>query len=342
MKPRTTLSIALATTLLAFMTFGTRATGHPHEPIAPDPEEGFRTLVAAERAFSALSVEKGMRAAFLHHLADDALIFRPGPVNGRQFMSGRPDAAGTLIWEPAFAEVAAAGDLGLSTGPFEFRPAPERKLPTAHGHFVSIWKRTPHSPWQVALDIGINHPRPERGLGQVEVARGPVHKMPEPAPKRGGLSVGVGVLTGSGLGLGIGTGATPRGYADDHAHDVHTLLSAERTYGWTLRAKGTERAYAAVAAEDVRLYREGAAPVIGLDAAVRALADRQGRMEWITQGHGVAVAGDLGYTYGRLEIRPTPQAKADSSAFLHVWRRDAKGKWKLALALENPMPKAGE
>ena len=37
----------------------------------------------------------------------------------------RPEAAGTLSWGPAFAEISPAGDAGWTTGPYEFRPNDE-------------------------------------------------------------------------------------------------------------------------------------------------------------------------------------------------------------------------
>src|SRR5262245_25135878 len=62
------------------------------------------TLVAAERAFSALSVEKGMKEAFLANLAPDAVVFRPGPVNGVKVWRARAHSAAALIWAPDYAE----------------------------------------------------------------------------------------------------------------------------------------------------------------------------------------------------------------------------------------------
>jgi hypothetical protein len=54
----------------------------------------------------------------------------------------------------------------------------------------------------------------------------------------------------------------------------------------------------------------------------------------------VSLSGDLGCTYGLLERRGGSGAAADSSVYLHVWRREAGG-WKVALALETALPKHG-
>ena len=49
-----------------------------------------RALVAMERAFAKAAAIKGTRDAFIEFLADDGIIFQPGPVNGKKFWSERP------------------------------------------------------------------------------------------------------------------------------------------------------------------------------------------------------------------------------------------------------------
>jgi len=66
-------------------------------------------------------------------LADDGIIFQPGPVNGKKFWGERPARKGLLSWEPVFADVSRAGDLGYTTGPWEFRPNGREDQPVAFG-----------------------------------------------------------------------------------------------------------------------------------------------------------------------------------------------------------------
>src|SRR5687767_12088014 len=40
-------------------------------------DSALANMVATERAFSALSVERGMREAYLHFMADDGVLFQP-------------------------------------------------------------------------------------------------------------------------------------------------------------------------------------------------------------------------------------------------------------------------
>ena len=134
---RSTLSISVA--------FATLALAAAWSPGAAAPDDALDALVAAERAFSAMSVEHNMRDAFLEYMTEDAILFRPLPVNGRSVWKDRPGSKATLIWEPSHAELAAAGDLGWTTGPWEVRPPPDSTgAPSApdtyaHGHFTTVW-----------------------------------------------------------------------------------------------------------------------------------------------------------------------------------------------------------
>ena len=50
-------------------------------------------MVEAEKKFYQTGQEKGTRAAFLAFLADDGIVFRPGPVNGKESWGSVPKPA---------------------------------------------------------------------------------------------------------------------------------------------------------------------------------------------------------------------------------------------------------
>jgi len=117
------------------------------------------SLAAAEKAFAREAREKGMRAAFLNVLAEDAIVFEPGPQNGRSAWQAKPASNGVLDWEPVLAATSTSGDLGYTTGPWSFRPAPNEK-PNAFGQFVSIW-RWEKGKWKLIFDLGSTNPPPK-------------------------------------------------------------------------------------------------------------------------------------------------------------------------------------
>lgn len=296
-------------------------------------------LVAAEKSFAAESVAHGMRDAFLTFLAEDAITFRPGPIRGRDSWEQRTSPPGTLAWEPSFAEIAAAGDLGYTTGPWEYRAPADKNQPSSYGHFVSVWRRSGSGEWRVALDIGIGHDRSEPGVGSGAFTAGPLHPEPEPR-SHGGVSFGMG-FGGRGFGVGARTGYGGDDRLSEYADmlDVRSLAAADREYGWRIEHRGVMDACQRMVAKDARYYREGSPPTVGTAAAQEILEKRGGRVTWLPAAQRASASGDLGYTYGLLEWRAQPKAAPDTSAFVHIWRRMPGQKWQLVLDIENEFPK---
>jgi len=129
-------------------------------PPSPSPNmDDARSLAAAESAFAAHSLREDMRVAFLANFAPDGVMPRGSWVNAHEFLTPRPAPPIVLDWRPVFTEVAASGDMGLSTGPSKIT---SRADPSqfGYGQFVSIWKREAGGPWRVAVDLGIAHEAP--------------------------------------------------------------------------------------------------------------------------------------------------------------------------------------
>src|SRR3990167_6156301 len=136
--------------------------------------DDFDDMVAAERAFAADASARSTRAAFLAALADDGLVFAPGPSSGKRVWEARPENKNRLEWAPELAEISASGDLGYTSGPWRFTPGGADK-PTGFGHFFTIWRKGADGKWQVLIDHGISHE---------EVA------FHEKVQRRGGLGLG--------------------------------------------------------------------------------------------------------------------------------------------------------
>ncbi len=303
---------------------------------APDPRaSALDTLVAAERAFANVSVEHGMREAFLANLCPDGIVFRPDPVNGRHVWENRTNPKGTLRWAPRFAEVSGDGTLGVTTGPWDYA-APGSKDEPAHGDFVTVWKRHGDR-WCAAVDLGVGHDASSGDVDHVALEPGPEHRPPRP-PRRHGVSIGLGFLHG-GTGVGFGAGTPLDDEQQVVAHGIHTLMSAERTFAFTWRKQGAAEAYRKAAAEDVRFLRDGALPEVGITPAIAGSEPRPRDTTWQSFGSGVAGSADLGYSYGLAIARAPHAARPDTSGYLHVWREAPDGTWRLAVDVESGFPK---
>lgn len=126
-------------------------------PSVPE-DEPFKSLLEVESEFAATTAEYGMKVAFLRYLHDDAILFRPHPVNGKSFVARGEDPQIDLTWRASDAGLAGSGDLGWTTGPFHVTALPDQQSPATDGFFVTIWRRLPNLRWKVLIDLGVVTP----------------------------------------------------------------------------------------------------------------------------------------------------------------------------------------
>jgi ketosteroid isomerase-like protein len=131
--------------------------GCAQSPMKPDDTQA-ASLAAAETEFGRHSVREDMRAAFLANFADDGVFVRNGWTPSNAWLRDRPAPPIVLDWHPQYVEVAASGEMGLSTGPWRITSKADPAAAPAHGQFVSVWKRDAAGAWKVAVDLGIAHP----------------------------------------------------------------------------------------------------------------------------------------------------------------------------------------
>lgn len=272
-------------------------------------------MVQAELAFAAAARAKGMKDAFIEFAAPDGLLFRRGAVNARELWRRTdPAPSGLLSWHPTYADVARSGELGYTTGPWEFRPNPSDEKASGHGHFVTVWRRQPDDSWLFAVDLGVNHAAP--------AAPDKVLKYPETVKDGGYLKT---------LRAGRGSERTA-----DAARVA--ILAAENELAADSTANGAGAALLSRASEEIRFYRQNAFPLVGLEAARPALEKEAERTFYITEGVAAAQSGDLGYAYG------TYVSGAERGSYVRIWKRTVgnwrreDGDWRVVLDITNPTP----
>jgi ketosteroid isomerase-like protein len=191
--------------------------------------------------------------------------------------------------------VSAAGDLALSTGPWQFIP-PETTVqaPGRTGWFLSVWRRQKDGAWKVAVDAGIPVP------------------MPFAIPKT----------------VENGFAASPAKvpHAKDAATARSEIAAAERMLT-AAAANGIGSSVSTHADPLLRVYRKQKPVADGLDAARQALVEDRRQMACKPDKVVASASGDLGYSYGTCS-----GLGADASTtcgFLHVWRKQPDGAWKI-------------
>jgi hypothetical protein len=114
-------------------------------------------MMDADRNFSKMSEEKGMKTAFIEYLDSNGVLLRPGrlPIAGADaidFLIQQNDSDYTLTWEPRNGAIARSGELGYTYGIYALRPS--KKDTVIYGTYVSIWKREKDRTWKYVLDSG--------------------------------------------------------------------------------------------------------------------------------------------------------------------------------------------
>lgn len=267
-------------------------------------------VVEAERAFAQQSIDEGMKPAFLAHAAPEGVIVnRGGLVNAIETWSQRnPAPTGLLTWWPIYADVSRAGDMGWTTGPFEFREKPTDEKPADTGHFFTVWRKQPDGVWKWVLDLGTRHPAPAT-TETVLTYPAALRKNFRPA---GPWPVNV---------------ETAR----------QSLAEAERTLSDASASVGFRTALLAHADDTLRLYRQGTYPVVGKAAVARAIKVLGELITWEPLKTDVAASGDLGYAYGSYAIQPKGSERpSDKGYYARVWKRDPGGPWRIVFNVTNP------
>jgi ketosteroid isomerase-like protein len=264
------------------------------------PGDAIRAMVDAERKFYQTGQEKGTRAAFLTFLADDSIVFRPGPLNGKEVWTKRVENGLDLIWEPTFAAMARSADFGYTTGPAKWKTSKTEIKPIGYGTFISIWKKQNDGSWKVALDVGT--------------------ETPEPTGKPESLSL-------------VFSDKAPKAKTDPDAARK-TLREVQEKFAEASKADSGKAALA-VAADDIRVYRDGRFPAVGLASAGGLLTAEGRKLILEPLGGDMSKSADLAHTFGKYSSAGEGSEKGH---YFQIWQREDGAAWKLVLDWQQALP----
>lgn len=114
-------------------------------------------MMNADREFSLLSEEKGLRTAYAEFIDSNGVLLRPGYIpmedaDAMDYIIQSNDSSFIMTWEPKHASLASSGDLGYTYGVYSLKP---RDADTViYGSYVTIWKRRPDGKWKFVLQSG--------------------------------------------------------------------------------------------------------------------------------------------------------------------------------------------
>jgi ketosteroid isomerase-like protein len=218
----------------------------------------------------------------------------------------------TLSWRPAVNDVAAAADLGYSSGPWTITDKSKAGRPPVYGTFLSIWRKQSNGKWRVIVDMGVRvrTPTDEHGQQKWNASTLPAIAM---------------------------QGAEP-------TKEAWSLLELDRQFSDEAGTAGLAASYRTYAFSDARILRENIGALSSVENREKVLTteDSSGKYAWLPLRSEVSSSADFGYTFGSYIVTPTDEAKPSAKGYYaRVWRRDASRAWKVVAETlkEQPAPK---
>lgn len=270
----------------------------------PDSSSSLFSMRETERNFARASVAIGRNAAFAEYFAEKSVLFTDKWItNGKQFSKERKASPVVLKWEPELMDISDSRDLGISTGPWEAQEYRPNTSPVATGYFLTVWKKQSDGTWRVILDGGSETP----------VAANNKHTFSFPA-------------------------GTDKAVKNPSYYDPGLLSEAlserEKQFLTEWEKSPISSTYISFLEPNARMQLKGHLPTINTDTINSFISGFDKKLIWETAGSGAATSGDLGYTYGLLQIRdPQPVTKGH---YVRIWKKLPGTDWRIIFEMINP------
>jgi ketosteroid isomerase-like protein len=242
------------------------------------------SLVATEYAFAASAVDIGTHDAFLAYIADDGILFRPDPVNGKDFLLNSGTSAGNLKWYPAYAAISGSGDLGFTTGPWEWTNKEKDSVTSFYGNYCTVWERQSEGDWEFVIDFGNQNEKPNS------------------LPPRLKSTLNYSIVT--------------RKNVITKKDDPNEMVELDKQL--------KSDSYLQYFNSDSRLLRDGVQPLIGADNISGYISHNKTFCCFIPAGGKISLSKDFGFTYGKYENTDLQKNIKEQFNYLHVWKKEGK------------------
>lgn len=258
-------------------------------------------LADTERAFAAETVKVGFRDGFAKYFADDGIGFGPHPERTREKLLKSPPATGPR--KLIFNWAPMFGDISAA-GDLGYTTGPvlyTPQGPDAKPPFHGIY----FSVWQKQAD-GSWKVAIDMGVGTPS-AIAPLEVMFQAA-----------------------AAFKPAKHTVAHVPDYRELDGA---FSSSIAKKSPAKGYKSFLNEEFRVHRDGVMPATNFADLAPLL--KQTKFEFIDGK--IARSNDLAFTYGKyVTVNHVPE---ETGYYVHVWRRNGSGEWKLVADIQNPLPK---
>ena len=243
------------------------------------------SLIATEDAFAASAGDIGTNAAFLAYIADEGILFKPNPVNGKEFLlNSESSSRGILKWFPIYAALSQSGDLGFTTGPWEYSENEKESTKNSYGNYCTVWERKTDGDWLFLIDFGNQNEKPNSLPPRLKSFRNysarPIknvlNKKEDPA--------------------------------ELFELDKHLQLDSFVKY----------------LSPDSRFLRDGIFPLIGAGDISAYISGNETYCCFKPEGGKISLSNDFGFTYGKYENTNAKKNIKEQFNYLHIWKKEGK------------------
>jgi len=124
---------------------------------------------------------------------------------------------------------------------------------------------------------------------------------------------------------------------------VEDMLETDRAFAAMAQEEGVPAAFAAYAAEDVRMLPNGAQPYMGRELMIADFADwpENASMTWTPVEGMASKKGDFGFTWGRYVytgVNAEGEEIVAHGKYVSIWRKEKNGDWKFVVDVGNSNP----
>jgi ketosteroid isomerase-like protein len=240
------------------------------------------TLIATENAFAASAVDIGTHDAFLAYIADDGILFKPDPVNGKEFLFNSGSSDGTLKWYPSYADISKEGDLGFTTGPWEWTIKEKDTDKSFYGNYCTVWEKHSDGDWFFVIDFGNKNDKPV-----------------SPPPR---------------LRSALNYSAIPLKNVVNDKEVPTELFELDK-----LLDSGS---YIKYTGANSRILRDGSFPYIGSENISQYISGNEVCCCFKPIGGKFSLSKDFGFTYGKYENTNPKKNIKEQFNYLHVWKKE--------------------
>ena len=111
------------------------------------------------------------------------------------------------------------------------------------------------------------------------------------------------------------------------------LMEVDRAFSRLSEEKGMKNAFIEYIDSNGVLLRPNEMPILGANAIdfLIQLNDSDFTLTWEPNNAGIAISGDLGYTYGIYAMKPRSKDTTIYGTYTSIWKKQKDGKWKFVL-----------